>query len=78
MMENLSRVDSLAVVVTGADGKIKNTRFTKTILGLSVEFKPKKLYISLINSGRIVPNTWKIPFLFGSWSVYKGHNNGNS
>lgn len=63
--------DSLSIVITGANGKIKNVRFIKPFGNFSFEFKANSLYINLINKGHIKPNTWKIPFVFGIWLVNK-------
>jgi len=74
MQESSSLRGTLALVVTGADGQVKETRFSKPLFGdFNIEFLPNKRYISLINQGRIEPHTWKIPFLFGKWSVSKGN-----
>lgn len=63
--------DSLGVVVTGPDGLIKDLRFVKSLFGVRFEFVPNERYLSLINSGRLQPNTWKVPFLFGAWTASK-------
>jgi hypothetical protein len=71
MLESTSMADSLGLVVRDSNGRIKTTRYIKPHAWGDTEFIPNKFYLSLINSGHIQPNTWKIPFLFGSWTVKK-------
>jgi hypothetical protein len=71
MNESSTLADSLSMVVTRADGTIKDTRFVKQRFGYKWEFLPNQTYLSLINQGRIQPNTWKVPFLFGTWKATK-------
>jgi hypothetical protein len=73
MLDNMATMDSFAMLVIGSDGRIKNARFVTSRFG-GWEFIPNALYLSLINSGRIQPNTWKVPFLFGSWKTSKETN----
>jgi hypothetical protein len=74
MMENNSlNQQSFEVVVRDAEGKIKTTRYVKPFGPLRFEFVPNEFYLKLINSGRLQPNTWKVPFLFGSWTASKEH-----
>jgi hypothetical protein len=67
MTEKTSMVDSVEMVVTDHNGKIKNVRVIKG----GKEFVPNNFYLKLINSGHIKPTEWKIPLLFGIWKAVK-------
>ena len=70
--EQSALFDSLAVVARRADGSIKDARFLHSFAGKVWQFKPNRLYLKLVNSGDLAPDTWKIPFIFGNWSVVNG------
>lgn len=71
MLNRTSLTESFGAVVFDSAGKVKDTRFVKAHFGVRFEFIPNRFYLTLINSGRIQPNTWKVPFLFGTWKAYK-------
>lgn len=71
MLEQSTLTESFGAVVFDSNGKVKDTRYVKAFGPVRFEFLPNALYLKLINSGRIQPNTWKVPFLFGYWKAYK-------
>jgi hypothetical protein len=74
MLENSQLADSLSVVVRSGNGQVKDTRYIRPVMGKQFEFIPNSFYLKQINAGRIEPNTWKVPFLFGKWAAKKGTN----
>ena len=69
MTESTGMFDSLAVVARDKNGRVKDARFVRPFAGKIWQFHPNRLYLRLVNDGDIQPDTFKIPFIFGSWSV---------
>jgi predicted 3-demethylubiquinone-9 3-methyltransferase (glyoxalase superfamily) len=69
MNETSNLFNSLAVVARDCNGRIKDLRFVTSKFGKTWQFIPNNLYKRLVNSGDIAPLEFKIPFIFGSWSV---------
>lgn len=61
--------DSLAVVARDGAGRVKDARFLQPFAGKVWQFVPNRLYLNLVNKGRIKPNQWKVPVILGRWSV---------
>lgn len=68
-MEKAKIFESLAVVARDSSGRVKDARFLHTFIGRIWQFHPNRLYLRLVNDGDIAPDTFKIPLIFGSWSV---------